>query len=72
MLYVFGAVAGKEAIHTTMLSGYKMAVTKGNLSTVIHCNSPLKFIDFGSILLNGLNVKIRFQVLDFILLFITH
>ena len=62
----------KEAIHTTMLSDYKMAVTKGTLSTVIYCNSPLKFIDFGSILLYSLNVKNRFQVLDFVLLFITH
>ena len=39
----------KDAIHTTMLSDYKMAVTKRNWSTVIHCDSPLKFIDFGSI-----------------------
>ena len=62
----------KETVYTTMLSGYKMAVTKGNLSTVIYCNSPLKFIDFGSILLNGLNVKNQFQVIDFVLLFITH
>ena len=53
----------KEAIQTTMLSGYKMAVTKRNLSTVIYCNSPLMFIDFGSIFLNGLNVKNQFQVL---------
>ena len=66
----------KEAIYTAMLSDYKMAVTKGNLSTVIYCNiycnSPLKFVDFGSILLYGLNVKNQFQVLDFVLLFITH
>ena len=38
----------KDAIHTTMQSGYKMAVLKRNLSTVIYCNSPLKFVDFSS------------------------